>query len=90
MSKEKFYVTMVDTFLSYWGKTEGKKARYVYECDSIEKARIVAENAKNRTDQKEINILTNKPCYNKNTNYVQFRNEETDPNWYEKDYFKQH
>jgi len=88
VSKEKFYVTMVDTFLSYWGKAEGKKARYVYECDSIEKARIVAENAKNRADQKGINILTKKPYYNKKINYVQFRNEETDPNWYVKNAFK--
>ena len=79
---------MVDTFLSYWGKAKGKKARYVYECDSIEKAYIVMENAKSRRDQKEINILTKKPYYNKNTNYVQFRNEESDSPWYEKDAFK--
>ena len=85
---EKWYVTTTDTFMSGWGRAKGKKNKLVFICNGLEEAKIVADNASYRTDQKYINIRSTKPYYNANFYYVQFKDIEEYPSWYVKDYFK--
>jgi len=85
---KKYYVTMTDKFMSGWGKAKGKINKLVFECSSYSEACIVEDNAKNRTDQKNINICTKKPYYNKDRYYVQYVTKEQYTSWYEKDYFR--
>lgn len=83
-----FYVTMTDTFMSGWGMAKGKINKLIFECETYNEARIVAENAENRGDMKRINISRRKPYYNNVKYYAQVKTKEEYPRWYEKDYFK--
>jgi len=82
------YVTMTDKFMSGWGMAKGKTNKLVFECDTMEEARIVADNAENRSDQKYINITQNKPYYSSSKYLVQIKTKEEYPDWYVKDYFR--
>lgn len=84
----KYYVTMTDKALSGWGMARGKLNKLVFVCDSYEQAEIVAENAVNRKDQKNINITIRKPYYDKSRYYTQFKTIADYPTWYKKDAFK--
>lgn len=53
-----WYVTMNDAFLSGWGGAQNKIASYIYPCDSIEEARAVAGNARARTDQRRVAVVS--------------------------------
>lgn len=81
--KSKYYVTMTDSFLSGWGRAEGKIAKFVMVCDSYEEAKHVAEYARSRSDQKYVRIANNCPRYDSRHYLVQFRNREDSPIWYE-------
>ena len=83
-----YYVTMTDKFLSGWGKAENKIAKFINICNNYEEALIVFNNAKDRGDQKHINICTKKPYYNKKYYYIEYKTKKDTPNWYIKDYFK--
>ncbi|MFJ8531096.1 hypothetical protein [Bacillus sp. NPDC094106] len=83
----KFYVTMTDTFLGGWGESEGKINKLIFECDSYAEAEIVAENAKNRSDMKYVNIVSKKPYFKEAKYFVQVKTKETSGTWYKKDYF---
>lgn len=85
---EKIYVTMTDKFLSGWGMAAGKINKLIFECDTWEEAQIVEENAKNRSEMKDINIATKKPYYTPKKYYAQMKDKNEYPNWYEKGYFK--
>lgn len=85
---KKYYVTMTDSFLSGWGKAEGKINKLIFECDNYDEAETVEQNAENRTDMKYINICTKKPYYNSNKYLTQTKTKEDCPNWYQKGYFK--
>ena len=82
------YVTMTDKFMSGWGMAKEKINKLVFECDTMEEARIVVDNAENRSDQKNINIAQNKPYYSSSKYYVQVKTKEEYPDWYVKDYFR--
>lgn len=84
----KYFVTITDKFMSGWGHARGLRNKLVFECDSYDEALIVAENAENRTDQKNVNICSRRPWYSPKTCYVQFKTKEEYPSWYEKGYFK--
>ncbi len=77
-----YYVTMTDDFMSNWGKSEGKKNKMIFICKDYNEAQTVAQNAKNRGDQKNINITTKKPYYNPETHYTQIKTREEYPKWY--------
>lgn len=62
--ENKWYVTMTDSFMSGWGLSKNKTNKLVIECDSIEDAEKVCENAKKRDEMKRINICKKKPSYN--------------------------
>lgn len=63
MKKPVFYVTMTDKFMSGWGMAKGKDNIMVVECDSLEDAELIAENAAKRSEMKNINIWTEMPKY---------------------------
>jgi hypothetical protein len=87
-TKIKYWVTMTDKFMSGWGHATNKINKLVFECETLQEAFIVEQNAKNRTNQKNINICGKKPYYNKDHYFTQIKNKEIYPSWYEKDYFK--
>lgn len=82
------YVTMTDKFMSGWGSAHNKTNKLVFECENMEQALIVENNAKLRGDMKYININVNKPRYNNQRYYTQFKTIEDYPNWYVPNYFK--
>ena len=61
--KTQFYVTMLDTFMSGWGMAKGKDNIMIVECDSLEDAELIAENAAKRSEMKNIDIWTEMPEY---------------------------
>jgi hypothetical protein len=87
MSNKKVYVTMTDSFLSGWGRAEGKINKLVFECDSKEEAFTVMENAEARGDQKYINYTYKKPYYSPSRYLAQFKTKEEYGKWYEKGAF---
>lgn len=87
-TKNKYFVTMTDSFLSGWGHASGKTAKFIYECETYEEALTVQENAECRKDQKYINICRTKPYYSPRSYLVQIKNKENCPNWYKKGYFR--
>lgn len=82
-----YYVTMTDTFMSGWGCARGKKNKLIFECETMAEANIVAENARNRSDQKYINICTKRPYYNSKTCFTQVKTKEDYPSWYKEGFF---
>lgn len=58
-----FYVSMTDKFMSGWGMAQGKIAKYVIECQTIEQACLIARNARKRNEMRYVNICTRKPYY---------------------------
>ncbi len=84
-----YYVTMTDRVLSGWGKSDEKINKLVFVCEGLTEARIVADNAKARGDQKHINICTTKPYYSPNTHYTQIKSKDIYPSWYIPGFFKQ-
>jgi hypothetical protein len=84
-----YYVKMVDTALSDWGRAEGKTANLVLECDTYNEAEIVADNARQRTDMINIKIVSTKPTYNPITDQVTFSNKNSGAaSWYKPNYFR--
>lgn len=61
--KPQYYVTMLDTFMSGWGMAKDKKNIMIVECDSLEDAELIAENATKRSEMKNIDIWTEMPEY---------------------------
>lgn len=93
------YVWMIDTFMSGWGKADGKTNRLIFVCGSPEEARIVMDNAEERSDTKNVTIASDPPqYYHKNWRssgadyetmgqYVQIKTKEDYPNWYTQEAF---
>jgi len=67
---------MTDNFLSGWGDSEGKINKYVVSCKTYEQAQQIERNAKKRSEMKRINIVSNKPYYNKRTHLTTFKTYE--------------
>lgn len=83
----KYYVTMTDSFLSGWGMAEGKTNKLVIECNNLQEAEIVANNARARSDMKYVNICTTKPRYSSSAYYVSWHDKSSYPNWFVPNYF---
>ena len=85
--ERKYYVTMVDRFLSGWGRAEGKLNLLVLECETLEETRIVSLNAKDREEMKNIRIrrLTRKPTAQTKYYYASYHSKKDYPRWYEAD-----
>ena len=83
-----YYVTMTDKFMSGWGEAKGKINKLIFVCHGYEEAKIVADNAHCRTEMKHINICANKPHYNKDRYYTQFKDNEDYNSWYVQNFFR--
>jgi hypothetical protein len=59
--KAKYFVTMVDKFMSGWGLASGRVNKLIIACESYEQAKTVERNAKKRNEMKYVNICSNKP-----------------------------
>lgn len=86
--KTEYYVTTTDKFMSGWGHAKGKINKLIFPCESYAQAEIVAANASARSDQKNVNICTKRPYYNKNRYFAQVKTIAEYPRWYEANYFQ--
>ena len=81
----KFYVVSTDKFLSGWGRADGMKNKLIFPTNSLDEAENIEKYAKSRTDQTRVDIVSKKPKYDKNKNYVQLKMKHGDgnySNWY--------
>lgn len=83
----KYYVTMTDSFLSGWGMAKDKINKLVIECDSLQEAEIVADNARRRSDMKYVNICANKPRYSSSKYHVSWHDKSSYDKWFIPNYF---
>jgi len=86
--QEKYYVSMTDTFMSGWGEARNKISKLIFLCDTLEEAQIVKDNAEQRSDQKYVNIHTEKPYYNKDRYHTQIKTKGDYNSWYVKNLFR--
>jgi len=77
-----FYVTCTDTFLSGWGEAKNKTNRLILPCANFFEARIVEQNANNRTDQKNVRICSTKPRLRPTGYLYQVMDREEASRWY--------
>ena len=57
-----YYVSMVDSFLSGWGRAEGKISVVVIKCSTLSEAEECKELCDTHPDMKDVEISTVKPC----------------------------
>ena len=57
----KLYVRMTDTFMSGWGRAEGKTNVLVIECDTWEQALAIRQAARDRREMRRIAICGSLP-----------------------------
>jgi len=88
LKQQKYYVCMIDRFMSGWGKAEGKINKLVIECETYEESIIIHNNAVRRPEMKYININRNKPHYNKDIYYVSMHDKTDYKNWFKENSFK--
>lgn len=86
---DKYYVSMIDSFMSGWGKSTFKKNVLIFICDSYKQAEIVESNANARSDIKNVEIHGSKPEFNEEIYFVQYKNIEVYPNWYKDGSFEE-
>lgn len=60
-----YFVTMVDTFMSGWGKAKGRINLYVVECDTPEQAEQIEAAARDREEMIYITTVDKRPSYPK-------------------------
>ena len=81
------YVTMRETFLSDWGQSRDMDNILVFTCQKTEEAKALKANAKSRTDTDNIRVYTagKLPArfYSSTTEYIQWKNKELYPGWYQ-------
>ena len=73
MKANNIYVTMTNKFMSGWGKAENKVNKFIVVCETIEQARTIERNAKERNEMKYINICFTKPYYHKDRYFESVR-----------------
>ena len=76
---------MVDTFMSGWGKAEGKQNILIFECENKAEAYTVARYASTRNDQRDIHVYREDqqlPEFNPKKFYVQHKTKSEYPLWY--------
>lgn len=84
----KYYVSMLDKFMSGWGPAEGKMNRLVIECDTVEEAQIVRDNARARSEMSGIEILKKKPVYAQNAYFTSYHDKTDYDRWFVEGAFK--
>ena len=64
-----FYVTSFDKLMSYHGKAEGRKNICIVPCEDYEHAVAVANNVNERVEQRNVQIVKDKPKNKRNVLY---------------------
>lgn len=86
---QKYYVSMTDKFFSGWGMAEGRIAKFVVECDTLEQAQVVKANAQDRPDMKNIRIcFDKKPSYRTKTHQTNYKTIADVPSWFKPNHFR--
>jgi hypothetical protein len=80
-----FYVTMVDRFMSNWGKADKRINMLAFVCETREEADNVERYAKTRTDMENIQRHHTLPKVNAKRVYLQIKTKEDYPRWYQED-----
>lgn len=94
-----YWVTMIDKFMSGWGRSDQRTNVLIFECDSLEEAEIVSANASNRSDMKHVTIHGTRPSQasykvmklgevETRHHFIQYKTKAQYPNWYKPNYFK--
>jgi len=81
-----YYVAMTDKFLSGWGLAKNGLSKLVIECDTYPEAKIVFQNAHDRSEMKNISLCLTKPHYPKNY-HVHFSDKTDAARWFMVDAF---
>ena len=61
MPDAKWYVSMIDTCMSGWGRAEGMTNRHVILCDDIHDADRIERRASEREEMERVTITRGKP-----------------------------
>lgn len=78
------FVLSNDSFMSGWRCIGGRINTVILHCDSIDEAKIVANNAANRSDQKHIRTyFYRKPRLNFQTHLYSYHTKDDYGSWYE-------
>jgi hypothetical protein len=64
------YVRMTDSFMSGWGKSQGKSNVHVIECDTRAQADEIEAAANQRTEMNRVMIVSTKPRARKGVIYT--------------------
>lgn len=56
-----YFVSMKDNFMSGWGMAKDKSNLFVVECDTVEDAEMILQNAKKRPEMKRPRIVAKAP-----------------------------
>lgn len=83
-----YYVVMIDSFMSGWGKAEGKENVLIFECETKDEAKVVYDNANSRSDMRDVEIVEQYENYNEDEYLVQFFTYDSPySSFYEEGYF---
>jgi len=77
-----YYVVSTDSFMSGWGRAEGKKNILICVCGDLHEARIVINTIKNRNEMSKPMLFTEPPEFNKELFYIQKVTKDKYPEWY--------
>jgi hypothetical protein len=86
-----YFVLTNDSFMSGWGHAQDRINTLIFSCDSLSEAEIVATNARNRTDQTYIRIISGHALQHyrlRATHMYQLKDKSSYPSWYKPNYFK--
>ncbi len=76
-----YYVLSDDSFMSDWGEAEGRVNTIILPCADHTEADIVATNARNRDEQRNVRIMDRKPALSSGVIYSLMLKEEAG-RWY--------
>ena len=77
-----YYVLSDDSFMSDWGQAEGRVNTIILPCSDRAEADMVATNARNRDEQRNVRIIDRKPALSSGVVYSLMTKEEAS-RWYE-------
>lgn len=69
---KKYYVVMVDKFLSGWGGAEGRISKFIIVCDTYEQAIEMRNRCENWEEMRYVNIHYKKPYYSPKKYHVAY------------------
>lgn len=85
-----YYVSMDDRFFSGEGYVRNRIAKYVYGARDLVEAQIVADNARSRSEQKNIKIWSKKPFFDPLRYRVSFFMPNHKGYWYTRNAWSDH